>query len=245
MTMSRTRYASAALVTALTAAQLAGCATTLPALPRETPPRFTVQAAGTAGDPKLTNLDIGSDARTGTGVGAVYGAASGLQCGPWAIVCVPAGFLVGALVGSGTGAVVGATGSLSAEKAAQVRERLVQVARSHDLTTELHKQLAQEARPLWAAEAGAAGEPVPVEVTLRRLTITSTRAEQIGLVVEVEVAVAATIRSNAAKSSFACNPGPAGLAQWLDPQSDLVDSLLAGCMRQLAAQIVGELARSR
>ena len=192
----------------------------------------------------IANLTLGSSTATGGTGGATLGALTGLSCGPLAIICVPLGAMVGLATGAGAGAVVGLAGASSSEQAAQLRERLAGLRRSHDLRAELGSELARRAAARWSL--GAPAPDYVLTVALRSLMLTSTRDAQLGLIADADVtlqrrAIAAsdapqTLTRKTYRSTSAASP----LALWLDERGDLPDTLLSSASAQLAAQIVGE-----
>jgi hypothetical protein len=227
-------------------ALVAGCATPLVTpIPRGGELGLVFASAPAGKTTAIDNLSLGSDARTGAGTGMLAGGLSGLSCGPFALLCVPAGLLVGALVGWGGGAVVGVTGVLDEGKARGVRERLSAVLRSHDLLAELREQITLRAGRLWTLTAPAPAHVLRVQ--LQDVGLTSTRSEFIGLVVHVQTALERDRggqREALGDKVFEFAPAASPLAVWLDEGSDFVDTLFAGCVQQLASQIVAEYGRS-
>ena len=116
----------------------------------------------------IHNEELGSNTKTGAGTGAATGAVTGalwgLSCGPFAVFCSPFGAAVGAvtgtIAGAGVGAGVGITGSLSSEKAAQLRDRLVRVQQSHSLQAELQKNVNDRAQRYWKLGTGQPAAPL-------------------------------------------------------------------------------------
>ncbi len=223
-----------------------GCSTTpmLPALRADEPPRFDFPEPTTTGALTIANLSVGEGARTGSQIGVVSGALWGLACGPLAVLCVPVAAALGAGAGAGAGGIVGIAGALTPEQSEQLRVRLAGARRSHDLAAELREQITRRARSHW--DTPASPPKASVTVRLKDVALTSTRDEQIGLVLEVSVSAQrerAAPGSSAQEKLFICRPSPAGLAVWLDARSDYVDVTLSGCVAQIAAQVVAELAR--
>ena len=95
--------------------------------------------------------------------------------------------MTGFVTGTVTGAAVGLTGALSSEQATRVRARLAQVRRAHDVPAELQRHIAQRAQRHWPLGADASGLEVMVE--LQDLQLSSTRDEQLSLVLQVSVSV--------------------------------------------------------
>jgi hypothetical protein len=230
---------------ALPLAGLVGCSTPLVTpIPRAQALRLEFSRSGADEATAVKNLSLGADARTGAGTGAVAGALSGLSCGPWAFLCVPAGLLVGSLAGWGGGAVVGMTGALSEEKVQSLRERLTRAMQAHDLWAELRENITRRADKVWDLSA-----PTPsliLNVQLQGLALTSTRSDFIGLVVRVQTVLereTAGQRERLGEKLFVIAPEASPLAVWLDERGDFVDTLLSSCSQQLAAQIVAEYGR--
>jgi hypothetical protein len=226
-------------------AALYGCASTpqLPPIRDGSAVVIEVSMSGQAtGSKPIENTALGHDTATGAKAGAVAGGLWGFACGPFAVFCIPAGAGIGALYGTVAGAGVGLTGALSIDKATQLRERLQRSEQANPPIDTLRLQIEERARQHW--RVAAADARVTVTVELQDLALTSSRDEQIGLIVHVRV----TARDGGAGGSVAQKVyeyiGPtSSLAVWLDERNDFVDTGLRLAMQQLAAQIVAELAR--
>ena len=207
---------------------------------------IVVVAAQEDGVTPIRNLALGSGISTGASSGAVVGGLWGLACGPFAILCIPLTAMAGSISGLGLGAAVGAGGALSDEKAAQLRARLERVRQAHDLLAELRRNLTERAGRYWSLGADPAAAQINVE--LQDLQLTSTREEQIGLILRVRVSLRAGAGSappTPTKEKTYEYIGPvSSLAVWLDERSDFLDTTLSSAAQQLAAQIVSELAPS-
>lgn len=199
-------------------------------------------AEDVAGGAEIRNASFGSDVAKGGVVGGVAGGLYGFACGPFWFLCVPVGAAVGSLPGAAAGAVVGAAGALTPEKAAQLRTRLAQWRQSHDLSAQLQKDLAERARAYWRSDGDAA--PFMISVVLREIALSSTREEQIGLVAALGVRVIAPQGAQpATEKRFEYVGSPGSLLAWLDERNDFVDTTFASFTRQIAAQVVAEVAR--
>ncbi|MDH4061163.1 MAG: hypothetical protein OEU94_10165 [Aquincola sp.] len=229
---------------------LSGCAT-----PSRLPPvrdgdrvdLVVTRSAQAEGPAKIRNQDFGHDTGVGASSGIVLGALSGVGCGPWAFVCIPAGMLVGGLTGTVAGAAVGLTGDLSGDKSDQIRERLNRAQRSHDLLEDLRSHVSDRARRHW--QLGADPMATVVTVDLQELSLTSTRDERIGLVVRVGVTVTAPSALSRPSTTPTQKPkiyeyasALSALTAWLDENNDLLDTSLRSGSEQIAAQIVSDLA---
>ena len=236
-----------AMFTVLGLAALCGCAAgpSLRPIPRDETVAFVV-APSAAANVLITNQSVGHDAAVGGGAGAVAGGLWGLACGPLAILCVPLTAAIGLGTGTVAGAAVGLTGALPADKAQQLRDRLARLSQAHDLQAELHGEIAQRAGRYWrlAAADGARGGEGPqrtVQVELLDIAFAVDRAEQVGLVLRVRVAVHEPGAVLSAKT-YAVQGPVSALAVWLDERSDFFDTSLSSALRQTASQIVAELA---
>lgn len=229
---------------------LAGCASTPkpPTIRDGEAVAFVLVASAPTDSPvRISNQALGSGVSTGAGSGTVVGALTGLSCGPLAILCVPLGAMLGLATGAVAGVAVGMTGALSSEQAGLVRERLSQVRSSHDLLAELQAQIVSRAQRHWTTgtfeTAGIDSLANQVTVALQDLQLTSTRNEQLSIVMEVTV----TVRLRGTGQTSEPKPyryvGPfIPMAVWLDERSDLIDTSLSSAIQQIAAQIVSELA---
>ena len=193
----------------------------------------------------VSNTAVGA----GTGVfgGAGVGALAGLSCGPFAIICVPGGAIMGAIagtvLGTGVGAAVGVAGSLSSEKAAQLRDRLIRVQQSHSLPAELQKNVNDRAQKYWKLGTGQSATVVTIE--LQDLLLRSNRDEEISCVVQVLVSVQqpGAIQSDPPeKKKYEFVGTFSSLSVWMDESSDFVDTQFTSASQQIAAHIVSDLA---
>jgi hypothetical protein len=226
---------------------LTGCATapSVAPVPRgESVVIDVVRSPPVGGDSRIRNLAISDNTTTGAGSGVVIGALYGLSCGPFALICVPLGAMVGGATGSAAGAVVGLTGALSEDNAAKVLARLAQVQKAHDLIHELNQNVTERAAVKWSL--GSAAPTYTVRIELQDIRVTSTRDERIGFAVSVLV----NVRPAGAEHKAGMNEklfeyvGPfVGLAEWIDERSDVLDGNLSVASKQLALQIVAELSR--
>jgi len=231
-------------VMALVAA-LCGCASTPPAGPvhRGEPVALTLVPYTSTEPIAISNGAMGSGLGRGATAGGVAGGLAGLACGPFAILCVPIGAGIGALTGTATGAVVGATGALSSENAAQARARWEQARQAHDMVEDLRAQIVAQAAKPWrlGTEPAAA---VALTIELKKVQLTSTRDDQVGLYVQV---LATARRAGDAPTAepfqryFEFEAEPIRLATWLDPNGDYVEGVLRNCAQQLASRIVADL----
>jgi hypothetical protein len=236
-----------AVAIALVAMIAAGCATRPPTIDRlrdGESVRLVLTQAPADGVVSIRNASLGKNVGTGATGGGVTGGLWGLACGPFAILCVPLGAGIGALAGSAGGAVVGATASLSDDKATQLRARLSSSMASHDLIEQLRSNVVDRAQRHWDLASDPAGFVLTIE--LGNVELTSTRDEQIGLLLRARASLR---RAGAAASEpiraqdLQCSAPPSDLAIWLDERGDFVDTVLGNCTHQLAAQLVAEMSR--
>jgi hypothetical protein len=198
------------------------------------------------------NEKLVSNTATGAGTGAAGGAVTGgltsLLCGPFVLLCLPffvtAGVIIGTPVGAGVGAVVAVRGSLSDEKAAQLRDRLMSVQQSHSLPAELQKNVNDRAQRYWKLSTDPSATLVTIE--LQNLLL-SNRDEQISFTVQVKVSV----QQHGAKQAdppeqkmYEYVSTLSSLSVWLDESSDFVDIQLTSASQQIAANIVSDLAQN-
>ncbi|CAN5216200.1 hypothetical protein BH11PSE10_BH11PSE10_14590 [soil metagenome] len=223
---------------------LSGCASTpTPPSIRDGEAVLFVMASSPPTDSSvgISNQAFGKGVAAGAGSGTVVGGLWGLTCGPLAILCVPLGAMLGLATGTVAGAAVGMTGALTSEQAARVRERLSQVRRSHDLLAELQSQITSRAQRHWTVGNDASAHQVTV--TLQDLQLSSTRDEQLSIVMQVTVAVRLRGRAQTTEAKQYGYVGPfSPMAVWMDEGSDFIDTSLSSASQQIAAQIVSELA---
>jgi len=230
--------------TVLCLALLAGCASR-PTLPRLAPDEsvsfeFWGRAAG--GPLPLRNEEVGKDATVGAGAGGALGAAAGLGCGFLAIVCVPLFAGLGLGAGAATGGLVGLTGALPADKRERLLARVDQQLKAHDLRQDLEQEVLQRARQRWKIATDAATARALIEV--RSIELTTNRDGQVGLNARVRTTVRlrAFPQGDPFQKEHACAVAPSSVDAWLDESGDHVARQLADCGRQLATQIVADLA---
>ena len=235
-----------ALALALLSSLAGGCAT---------PPRIdrmndgesvkvVITRAPSDGELSIRNASLGKNAGTGATGGGLAGGLWGLACGPFAIICVPLGAGIGALAGGTGGAVVGATASLSDGEAAQLRNRLSQAMVAHDLVEQLRTNVAERARRHWDLTSDSPSFQLNIE--LGNVELTSTRDEQIGLILRARASlqrISAPPKAAVVSQNFECSAPPSNLAIWLDERSDFLETVLSNCTQQLAAQLVAETTR--
>ena len=195
-----------------------------------------------SGATTIENKALGHDTSAGAGTGAVAGGLWGLVCGPFAVICVPAGAALGALTGSVAGAGVGLTGALSEAKTEQLRDRLRRALAANPPVDELRRNVADRASLHWKMAGADASDVVTME--LKELVLTSTRDEQIGFVAYVLVSAR---RGGAGgpvtQKTYKYAAPDSSLDIWLDEHNDFIDTSIRVAMQQLATQIVSELAR--
>jgi len=169
----------------------------------------------------IRNQAMGSDMAAGAGSGAVIGGLWGLACGPFAPLCVPLAATAGLVSGTAVGAAVGLSGALSPEDAARLRSRLGRAQQPHDLLDDLRQAITDRARGRWTLSADPSAARVEIEV--QDLVLTSTRDEQIGLLLQVLVTVTPSAQASdaAARHKRYTHVGPTSpLRLWLDERSD-------------------------
>ncbi len=227
-------------------ALLGGCASTaaLRPIPGGEAVAVIVDVPAGAAETPIRNLAVGSGVAGGVGTGGVAGGLWGLVCGPFAVFCVPVGAVAGMASGAAVGALVGVTGALPDDKAALLRARLVRVRQGHDLQEELRRNVAERAQRFWRIDPEQPTTTIALE--LQEIVMTSTRDENIGLVMHVLVTVhagrpAAGARGGRQKRYELAGPA-SQLAVWLDERNDFFDTGFSSAIQQMAAQIVAELA---
>jgi hypothetical protein len=193
------------------------------------------------GDARIHNQTLRDDAKSGMGGGMVGGALAGLSCGPFYFLCVPAGMLVGGLTGTAAGAAVGLTGQLPQSKSDALIARLHRLRQRHDLLDELRSDVTDQLgrhRDVVADTSGCV-----VTIAMDRLHLTSTRDENISLVVRAVVTVrfanAPAPSANQKTYEYVSPPSPLGV--WMDENDDFFDKSLSLANRQIANQLVAEL----
>ncbi len=190
---------------------------------------------------RIHNDALAKDTGTGVASGMLAGGLWGLSCGPLAILCVPLGMVSGSVLGTATGAAVGLTGALSSDKAALLRGRVAQVQGARPLLLDLQTQVAERARRHWTLGADPSATQVTIE--LQDLVLGTTRDERVRCVVLARVQVRAGTGGGLIQEKLYQYASPFGsLAAWMDDGSDFADTSFSNASRQLAAQIVADLA---
>jgi len=190
----------------------------------------------------VRNTALADGLSAGIGAGGVVGGLWGLSCGPFAVLCVPLAASLGMVTGGAAGAAVGATGGLSPEKTAQVKERLLHLEQSRSVVLELRRHLGDRAQRHWTVGADAAATLVNVE--LQPLQVATTRDERLSFVMRVVVSqrdAAADAPAAARQKTYQYTSPFGSMAVWMDPQSDFLDSSFASASQQIAAQVIADL----
>lgn len=213
----------------------------LPPVPDGAPLILVVgPAAPAAGRLSIGNDSIGKDAVTGAGSGMLAGGLSGLSCGPFAIICVPAGMLIGATAGSVAGGMFGLATGMSNEQVVALRERLQRHRQTYDPVAELRNQLIVRVEKRWRLADTPPATYVTVQ--LQELRLGSTRDGRIRFDLMAD-ATLQTARGGEPSTKTYTFSGPySELALWLDERSDFLDTSLNSALQQLASQIVAEMA---
>jgi hypothetical protein len=144
----------------------------------------------------------------------------------------------------GGGMVVGLTGALLPGRAQALQDRLQVLLSRHDLQASLQDNLTLRGSRMWAPGAGQPRFVLTSE--LQPVGLTSTRQEQIGLIVGVRTVLDEYVdgqRRARRQQAFEFAPAASPLTAWLDERSDIVDTQLLACGPQLAAQIVAAYSR--
>lgn len=227
-------------------AALGACASTpqLPPIRDRSTVALKVSASAPAQGPRqIENTALGHDTSAGAKTGAVAGGLWGFACGPFAFVCVPAAAGIGALYGTVAGAGIGLTGALSNEKATRLRQRLERLELANPPVDTLRRHVEERARQHWRIDGAEGGTSITIE--LQEIVLTSTRDEQIGLVLHVVVSTRQGGAADAVAQKLYEHVGPTtSLAVWLDENNDFIDTSIRLALQQLAHQIVSELARA-
>lgn len=229
-------------------ALLSGCASTpkLAQIPNGEKVSIVVALSPTAsGQTDLQNDAVGGDIKKGAGAGAVGYGLWGLTCGPLAILCVPIAAGVGAVGGAAAGAVVSTGGTLSAEQATQLRDRMLRLNESHDKLAELTSNINERATRYW--DINSTEPQTKVNVHVQNLTLASTHDDQVRVILRVSV----TVTNKAETARRRGKPpvvkdyeyaGPyASVDVWLDEESDFADTNISSAIQQISSQIVADL----
>lgn len=244
---SHVKQPAARALAAVALLALSACTTTprLAAVAGKTPVAFVVVQAPPVQD-AATVHDTALHDKSGSGmkVGATTGALLGFACGPFAIICVPAGALTGAGAGAITGIAAGLATTLPKETVTQLNDRLQRLQQSHDPMTLLRTEVLEVARPHWEITDDTSNRVVTLEV--QGLSLTSTSREKIALVMQVLVRTNADLLTNnssrVTEKRFEYVSKPSSLATWLDQTSEVPEANLRNACQQIANEVVAELA---
>jgi hypothetical protein len=213
----------------------------LPPVPEGSPLTLVVGPdASAAGRLSIGNDSIGKDAVTGAGSGMLAGGLSGLSCGPFAFLCVPAGMLVGATAGSVAGGMFGLATGMSNEQVLALRERLQRHRQTYDPVAELRNQLVVRVGKRWRMEDTPPATRMTVQ--LQELRLGSTRDGRIRFDLMADVTQQPADGSEPSTKTYTFNGPYSELALWMDERSDFLDTSLNSAVQQLASQIVAEMA---
>lgn len=226
---------------------LGGCTTTtrLAPLAGKAPVAFVVAQAPPAQDAAAVH-DTALHDKSGSGakIGTTTGALLGLACGPFFVICVPAGALTGAAAGGIAGVAIGVATTLPRETVSQLNDRLQRLQRSHDPVILLRTDVLDQARTHWEIADDTSNRVVTLEV--HGLFLTSTSRDRIALVMQVLVHTHDGMLGNNPKrvtqKSFEWVSKESSLETWLDENSDVPAVNLRNACQQVAAEVVSELA---
>jgi hypothetical protein len=228
---------------------LSACTTTprLAPIAGKTPVAFVVVRAPPAQD-AVTVRDTALHDKSGSGmkIGATTGALLGLACGPFLVICVPAGALGGAGAGGITGVAIGLATTLPKETVTQLNDRLQRLQQSHDPVLLLRTDVLDQARTHWEITDDTSNRVVTFEV--QGLSLTSTSREKIALVMQVLVHTTAAIpveqSKQVAQKRFEFVSKASNLEAWLDERGSVPEDSLRSACQQIATQVISELAAS-
>ena len=239
--------AKVALLSCLTTLLLSACATPrLDAIGADEPISFiTIPPRNAPSTPiAISNKNVGRGARAGYVSGSVVGGLAGIACGPFAVLCIPAGALIGGGGGALGGTLVGLAQGLPADEYRQLRDSMDAFARDRDPREQLVAAIADQVRRRWTLVAEGAATTMRVEVDDVALHVRDD--DRVALVLRATI----TVRRAGVDRTFAGEPrtfeyvGPASDVRiWLENRDDFVaDTFLFG-YRHIAHEVFSELAR--
>ena len=190
----------------------------------------------------IKNELIGEDAGKGSAVGALAGGIGGLSCGPLALLCVPAGILVGSGSGAVVGAMVGVAEGLPADKFERLSRRIQAYSISHDVRAVLQTQIIESARHRWIVSSDSPG--AQIHVSLESLSLGLTRGERIAVTARVAVQVRGSTSgfNRQDYKQFLHQGRLSHLDVWTDESTDFVEENIRSAFQHIAAQIVADIA---
>ncbi len=240
----RPRYCSLAGV-AVMLTLLSGCASPkLHAIAKGATVSITVSTQPVSLDPMpIGNDTIGADAGIGMGSGMLVGGLWGLTCGPFFIICSPLGAVLGVGVGGAAGAAVGVTGELPKVQADRLRGRWTRAQQPQGIAAGLRHNLDSLGAMHWVLVDTPAKTSIAVDVLSVRLM--STRDERIRFALSVRVAVTGSVPTSLPSvqvKTYEYISAYSKLNAWLDDSGDWVEDSLALAERQLALEIMSDLA---
>ena len=244
---SDVRQPAARALAAIALLALGACTTTprLAPIAGKTPVAFVVVRAPPAPDAAAVH-DTALRDKSGAGakVGATSGALLGLACGPFLVICVPAGFLAGATAGGIVGLAAGIATTLPKETVTQLNDRLQRLEQSHDPMILLRTDVLEQARTHWEITDETSNKVVTLEV--QGLSLTSTSRKKIALVMQVLVHTNADLSTNNSRRvterRFEFVSKASSLEAWLDERGSVPEDSLQSACQQIATEVVAELA---
>lgn len=228
----------------LLAALLAACSTTTrlpPVAPGQTVSIEVARVAAAPGGARIDNQEIGRGAKTGAVAGTVVGGLSGLACGPFALLCIPGGMLLGAGTGAGGGALVGVAIGLDAQQAESLRKRVAALEAAGDPAAALRTRIAARLERSASVVEGRADASVTIE--WGGLHLASSKDGMVALRVQVPVTLRLAPPKEPQRKTYSYEGPMTPLSLWLDEASEAPAVSLRHAVEQISTQVADELLR--
>ena len=186
-------------------------------------------------------------AKVGAAGGAAAGALSGLACGPFALFCVPAGMVVGAVSGGVAGAAVGQVGDamdlLPKEQAEQVDTILADIESRRDFFVEIRDGLSAKV-PQSRQVANTDAEAV-IYVGLEKIELVQHESSHLSLRLTATIYAEwnrdkETPRS--VKRRYMRTTTEMPIEDWLSDKGAAFDAGFSSCIEQIVQMMIWDLA---
>jgi uncharacterized membrane protein len=226
-------------------ATLAGCSgqPQLGGVPKGETLAIRLPEGAVEGEDNVSNKAIASDAKTGAGAGALTGAAWGLSCGFFAIICSPIGALAGAVVGGSSGAIVGSVRGLSAEQEEQLTANIANYLQSHNASRAMYDALVDRASKEWII-VDHDNEDKELSVAITTLQLKSQGSDKIFLTMSLLAQVSYTDaggKRQSRKATFDYESPTSPVNSWVNNHNDFITRQFEASFVILSENIVGAM----
>jgi len=211
-----------------------------------------VDAAGgehTALKAELSNERTIGGIGKGASTGGIAGAASGLTCGPFALVCVPVFALGGSLVGGGVGATAGFAG-LPENTAARLNEVLADIDKRRDFRQELLEKVVTLVPESDQASRDEADFLATIKIS--RIELNQHRNNEVSLLIKASL-LTKQVKGQRLQSQgygralpqyYPCTVEKRDAEDWLKDDEDAFDQALTLCIKTISEHIAADLIKA-